>query len=205
LVIEAHAKALVQVIESGIQLPKKKGDCMNRSIRIVPTLLGIAFFTCAVAMAQNVRYNSMPGTDFSKYHTYKWVIIEGAEKPSQIMDAQIKQAVDAQLATKGLTKTDGDNADLYIGYQVALSQSQQWNAYGTGGYRWGGGMSTATQSTITTGSLTVDMYEPGTKSLVWTGSATKEIDTNAKQDKIEKNLNKGMAKLFKNYPPPPKK
>ena len=65
-------------------------------------------------------------------------------------------------------------------------------------------MATATQSTITTGSLTIDMYEPGTKSLVWTGSATKEIDTNAKQDKIEKNLNKGMAKLFKNYPPPQK-
>jgi hypothetical protein len=49
------------------------------------------------------------------------------------------------------------------------------------------------------------MYESATKSLVWTGSATKEIDTNAKQDKIEKNLNKGMAKLLKNYPPPPKK
>jgi len=178
---------------------------MNRSFRIVPTLFGIAFLACAVAMAQDVRYNSMPGTDFTKYHTYKWVVIEGAQQPSQILDAQIKQAVDAQLSTKGLTKTDDDKADLYIGYQVALSQSQQWNSYGTGGYRWGGGMATTTQSTITTGSLSVDMYETGTKNLVWTGSATKQIDTNAKQDKIEKNLNKGMAKLFKNYPPPPKK
>jgi Domain of unknown function (DUF4136) len=177
---------------------------MNRSIRIVPTLLGIAFLTCAVAAAQDVRYNSMPGTDFSKYHTYKWVVIEGAQQVSQILDAQIKQAVDAQLATKGLTKTDDDKADLYIGYQVALQQDKQWNAYGTGGYRWGGGMASATQSTITTGSLTLDMYEPGTKSLVWTGSATKEIDPNAKQDKIEKNLNKGMAKLLKNFPPPQK-
>lgn len=177
---------------------------MKRSIRIVPTLLGIAFFTCAVAVAQDVKYNSMPGTDFSKYHTYKWVAIEGAQQVSQILDAQIKQAIDAQLTTKGLTKTDDEKADLYIGYQVALSQNTQWNAYGTGGYRWGGGMATATQSTITTGSLTLDMYETGTKSLVWTGSATKQIDTNAKQDKIEKNLNKGMAKMLKNYPPPAK-
>jgi hypothetical protein len=177
---------------------------MNRSIRIFWTLLGMAVLTCAVVMAQDVRYNSMPGTDFSKYHTYKWIVIEGATAPSQILDAQIKQAVDAQLATKGLTKTDDDKADLYVGYQVALSQEKQWNAYGTGGARWGGGMASATQSTITTGSLTLDMYEPGTKSLVWTGSATKQIDTNAKQDKIEKNLNKGMAKLLKNYPPPAK-
>jgi hypothetical protein len=177
---------------------------MNRSIRIVPMMIVIASLTCAVAMAQDVRYNSMPGTDFSKYHTYKWVTIDGADQPSQILDAQIKQAIDAQLATKGLTKTDDEKADLYIGYQVAMTQDKQWNAYGMGGMRWGGGMATATQSTITTGSLTVDMYEPGTKSLVWTGSATKQIDTNAKQDKIEKNLNKGMAKLFKNYPPPAK-
>lgn len=28
-------------------------------------------------VAQDVRYNYMPGTDFSKYHTYKWVSIEG--------------------------------------------------------------------------------------------------------------------------------
>jgi hypothetical protein len=177
---------------------------MNRSIRIVPTMFVIAFLTCAVAMAQDVKYNSMPGTDFTKYHTYKWVVIEGAQQPSQILDAQIKQAIDAQLATKGMTKTDDEKADLYIGYQVAIQQDKQWNAYGTGGYRWGGGMATATQSTITTGSLTLDMYEPGTKSLVWTGSATKQIDTNAKQDKIEKNLNKGMAKMLKNYPPPAK-
>jgi hypothetical protein len=26
--------------------------------------------------AQDVRYNYMPGTDFSKYHTYKWVSVD---------------------------------------------------------------------------------------------------------------------------------
>jgi hypothetical protein len=40
----------------------------------------------------------MPGTDFSKYHTYKWVGIEGGAHPNQIVDAQIKQSVDSQLA-----------------------------------------------------------------------------------------------------------
>ena len=76
----------------------------------------------------------MPGVDFSKYHTYKWVTIEGATYPNQIVDAQIKQSVDSQLATKGLTKTDGDKADLLIGYQASISTEKQWNAYGTGGF-----------------------------------------------------------------------
>jgi len=90
----------------------------------------------------------MPGTDFSKYHTYKWVPIEGASYPNQIVDGEIKLAVDSQLAAKGLTKTDGDKADLFVGYQIAVNQQKQWNAYGMGGgIRWGG-MATAASSTI---------------------------------------------------------
>jgi uncharacterized repeat protein (TIGR03803 family) len=36
-----------------------------------------------------------------------------------------------------LSKTDGDNADLDFGYRAALHKETQWNAYGTGGVRWG--------------------------------------------------------------------
>jgi hypothetical protein len=64
-----------------------------------------------------------------------------------------------------LTKTDGDNADLDVGYQAALDKETQWNAYGTGGVRWGGGMGTATSSTIVIGTLVLDMYDPATKTL----------------------------------------
>ncbi len=167
--------------------------------------LGIVLLTgllaCSVALGQDVTTNSMPGTNFSKYHTYKWVPVEGAATPNQIVDAQIKQSVDAQLATKGLTKTDADNADLDIAYQVAVQQEKQWNAYGTGGMRWGGGMGTATQSTISTGTLVLDMYDPATKQLVWQGRATKTLDPGANQQKKQKNLDKAMAKLLKNYPP----
>jgi Domain of unknown function (DUF4136) len=176
---------------------------MNQSSRIVKTVLGIALLTCGVAIAQDVKYNSMPGANFSKYHTYKWISIEGGAHPNQIMDAEIKQAVDGQLATKGLTKTDDEKADLYVGYQIAVDQEKQWNAYGMGG-RWGGGMASAQQSTISTGTLVLDMYEPGTKELVWTGSATKTIEPSSNQEKNQKNLDKAMAKLLKNYPPPAK-
>jgi hypothetical protein len=167
--------------------------------------LGLAaaflLLTAGVLSAQDVSSNYMPGTDFSKYHTYKWVAIEGGAHPNQIVDAEIKQAVDAQLATKGLTKTDGDKADLLVGYQTAVSQQKQWNAYGMGGGFRFGGMGTATSSTIDVGTLVLDMYDPTTKQLVWTGRATKSMDPSSNQEKNEKNLNKAMAKLLKNYPP----
>ena len=172
--------------------------------RLVKTGLGLllALMACTLAPAQDVTSNAMPGVNFAKYHTYKWVSIQGATYPNQIVDAQIKQSVDSQLAAKGLTKTDGETADLFIGYQVSIDQEKQWNAYGMGGgMRWGGGMATAQASTISIGTLVLDMYDPSNKQLVWTGRATKTLDPGANQQKKQKNLDKAVQKLLKSYPP----
>jgi hypothetical protein len=177
---------------------------INTNVGRVLVAVSLALLAGAALSAQNVTYNFMPGTDFAKYHTYKWVPIEGGSHPNQIADAQIKSAVDSQLAAKGLTKTDGDNADLLIGYQVAVDKEKQWNAYSMGGARFGG-MESATNSTINNGSLVLDMYDPTSKQLVWTGTATKTLNPSGNQEKNQKNLDKAMAKLLKNYPPPQKK
>jgi hypothetical protein len=161
---------------------------------------GIAAAPAPVS-AQDVRTNSMPGTDFSKFKTYRWVTIEGAKYPNQILDAQIRQAVDQQMALKGFTKTDAPSADLDLVYQVSLTQQAQWNAYSTGGFRWGGGMAIATQSTIHTGTLVLDMYNPALRQLVWHGSASKTLNPGNSQEKIQKNLDNAMKKLLKNFPP----
>jgi len=162
-------------------------------------MIGIVM-VCA-ALAQDVRTNFMPGTDFSKFHTYKWVNIEGGAHPNQIVDQEIKQAIDSQLAAKGLNKTEADQADLYVGYQTAVNQEKQWNSYGMGGgVRWGG-MATATSSTISNGTLVVDMYDPSNKQLVWTGAATKTLDPSSNPEKNQKNLDKAVARLLKSFPP----
>jgi Domain of unknown function (DUF4136) len=162
----------------------------------------IVLLASSALIAQEVQTNYMPGTNFSKFHTYKWVTIRGNQDVNQILDAQIKQAVDSQLAAKGLTKTDADNADLYVDYQTALNQEKQWNAVGTGGdWRLGGGMGTLTSSTINVGTMVLDMYDQAGKQLVWTGRATKTINPSKNQEKNQKNLDKAMAKLLKNFPP----
>jgi hypothetical protein len=178
---------------------------MLQQTRTAIAAIGFGFVMTLAATqvaGQDVKSNHMPGVDFSKFHTYKWVPIQSASHPNQIVDQEIKQSIDSQLASKGLTKTEGNQADLYVGYQVAVDREKQWNAYGTGGgWGWGGGMATATQSTINVGSLVLDMYDPSTKQLVWTGTATKTIDPSSKQTKNEERLNKAMAKLLKDFPP----
>jgi hypothetical protein len=192
---------------------------MKRSFLILMAVL--ALLLCVVpASAQDVRYNFLPGTDFAKYKTYKWARIPKVEYPNQILDNQIMQAIDAQLSLKGLSKTEGESADLIVVYQAAVSQQQQWNSYSTdmggGGWgygRWGGwggyggGMSTTTttSSTINIGTLNVDLYDAAAKNQIWRGAATKTLGSGKDPEKINKNLNKAMAKLFKKFPPPVKK
>ena len=172
------------------------------SITIVLTLSVLGF-------GQKVRHNFLPGTDFSKYKTYKWVRIENAQYPNQLIDEQIMRSIDSQLAQKGLRKADGD-PDLVVTYQAAVDQEKQWNAYSTGGGYWGyggwggwGGMETTTMtsSTINVGSLNLDMYDVATKKQVWRGEATKTLGNPKDPAKLQRNIDKAMAKLLKNYPP----
>jgi hypothetical protein len=166
------------------------------------------------AFAQDVRYNFDKNTDFSKFKTYKWVQLKDAQQLDDLTDKQIKAALDKQLSAKGLTKSDSDHADLYIGYQAAVGQEKQFTSYNTGwGYGpgwggWHGGMTSSTTygqtSTIHTGQLALDMYDPANHDLVWRGVASKTLDPKAKPDKRQKNLDKTAAKLLKNYPPPAK-
>lgn len=183
-------------------------------------LLVLGLFVTAMsaeaAFAQDVRYNFDKSANFAQFKTYKWVVLKGAAQLSDLADRQVKAAVEAELAKKGLTRTEADSADLYIGYQAAVDTEKEYTSYDTGwgyGPGWGyggwygggGGMSTGTTSTIYVGQIALDMYAASPKSLVFRTVASKTIDTKAKPEKQQKNLQKAVAKMFKNYPPAPKK
>lgn len=183
--------------------------------KVLLALLALFLVIAGSAFAQDVRYNFDKQTDFSKFKTYKWVELKGADKLDPLTDKQIKETIDAELAKKGLTKTDADNADLYIAYQTSIGQEKQFTSYSNNwgyGPGWGGGWyggmgsttTTGQTSTIYTGQLGLDMYDSAKHDLVWRGVASKTLDPKAKPEKRQKNIEKAVAKLLKNYPPKPK-
>jgi uncharacterized protein DUF4136 len=180
---------------------------------VVPAFLLLA----GVATAQDVRMNYDKSADFSKYKTYKWVEMKTSDK-DQMIDNQIKSAIDAELATKGLTKSESDNVDLFVGYQIAISTEKQvntfssdfgygggWGYYGRGYGGMGSTTSTATTSTLYVGSLQLDFYDVSKKQAVFRTVGTKILDTKAKPEKRQKNLAKALKKMLKDYPPGAKK
>jgi len=179
------------------------------------TALVLALIACSLTYGQDVRTNYLPGTDFAKYHTYAWVdevkgVPDVGGHPDQILDAQVKQAVDSQMAAKGFTKVvDNDKADLLLGFQLAIDREKQINGFangwgGWGGWGpWGGGLNSfsASTSTINIGTFVLGMYDPAVKKLVWIGAAQHALEPSKKQDKNQERLNKGAQKLLKDFPP----
>ena len=178
---------------------------------ILPALL-----LASISFAQQVWDKYYPNADFAKYKTYKWVTIEHTTQLDPLTDQQLKAAVDAELAKKGLVKTEGAEADLLIGYQVAFRKAMEWSAFtempGPGVYRSGGSRwdwdpstrpigTTTTTETLRIGDLGLDMYDAAKRQLVWRGDAAKTIEANVTPEKRQKNIGKGVAKLLKNYPP----
>ena len=118
---------------------------MSQNSRNFVARLGIAsvlvFLSCCLTNAQDVRTNYMPGTDWPKYRTYAWVDeVQGVPsvggQPDQILDTQVKQAIDSQMAAKGFTKlVDGGKPDLLVGYQLMIDREKQIKGFGDS---WGG-------------------------------------------------------------------
>jgi hypothetical protein len=181
-------------------------------------IMALVFLFCALACmpvpatGQNAIYNYARGVDFSFYKTYEWVDIEGAAAPDRVLDSKIKQAIDLQLTAKGFTKSTHE-AQLYVAYQISFRREKQIGQYirgGAGGHGPGwdygyiygdiyGGPSVSLEmnSAIQFGNLVLDIYDSAFKDLVWRGNVSKTSNPEQKGY----NLNKGAAKLLKNFPP----
>ena len=120
----------------------------------------------------------------------------------ELLDQDIKHAVDAQLAGKGLQRVDR-SGDLLVGYQAGISQEKEFDSIGTGGLAgpFGWGNARVTTSTIDIGRLVIGLFDPANKQLVWRGAVSKTLNISKDPDKNYRKLEKAMAKLFRNYPP----
>jgi len=166
-------------------------------------MLGLALAS-ATASAQKVTYDYDKATDFSRIRTYAWVHTR-EEVQDEFNHKRIVSAVDSQLSAKGLTRVEeGGMADVLVAYGAGFDRSLEIKGSSSD---WGGpfyrGNRTGSARTeeVVTGTLAIGMVDPETKSVVWRGVASRDLDQNASPEKRDKNINKAVAKLFEHYPP----
>ena len=162
-----------------------------------------ATFICwlsAFAAAQTVYVDYNHNVDFTKFKTYAWG--QGAN-PNAIQDSIMMQSsqqeIDAQLAGKGLQKVqESEHPDLIVVTSSGMKQQTSYNAWGTGGWRFGGGMGEITPETTNIGTLVVDIYDANGQKMIWRGIAQDTLSN--KGEKNEKKIGKAVDKMFKQYP-----
>lgn len=172
--------------------------------KVVLALIGTLFLFAARSSAQDVKTDYDHSANFSQYKTYSW---EHVKTKDQLLVDRIKEAVNASLSAKGWTQV-ASGGDVSI-VAIETTQNQQslntfYDGFG-GGWGWrgfgGGGLGEATTTTETykVGTLIVDLFDTKTKKLLWRGSSSDTLSNNS--DKNTKNLDKGVDKMFKKFPP----
>jgi len=164
----------------------------------------------ALAFAQKVTYDYEKSANFAGFKTY--ALKDGTKVGQPLIDDRIVNAINTELAAKGLTKTDS-NPDVYVVYHVAFDKQKDISTYSSGygggygayGWGWGGGWAGGTTTTqvrdILVGTLVIDMADAKKNQLVWRGMGVKEVNTQAKPEKRDKSINEAVKKIFKNFPP----
>jgi Domain of unknown function (DUF4136) len=175
--------------------------------KVAVALIGMLFLFVSSGRAE-VKTDYDRGTNFAQYKTYSW---EKVKTKDQLDVDRIKSAVNAALTAKGWTQVDS-GADVSI-VALEITNTQQtlntfYDGFG-GGWGWrrfgGGGFGEATTTTDTykVGTVVVDLFDTKSKQLIWRGSASDTLSNNS--DKNIKNLDKGVDKMFKKFPPGPSK
>src|ERR1700756_1671485 len=171
--------------------------------RVVLALAGVILLTGMVS-AQQVKTDYDRSANFAQYKTYSWAQV----KTKDALDVdRIKAAVNAALAAKGWTQVDSGGDVSIVAMEIARNQ-QTWSTFYDGfggGWGWrrfgGGGFGEATTTTETykVGTVVVDLFDTKTKTLLWRGTSSDTLSNNS--DKNIKNMDKGVQKMFKKFPP----
>ena len=164
----------------------------------------MAFLAVFGVSAQKIQYQSAPGTELSKYKTYQWQRANDATYPEKTIDQMFVRAIDSELSKKGLLRTDTDDADLIVIYQIAVLGDVEWSAgHSTIPFIGEGsiiGAPVAGTHIMQKGSFILDLYDGKNKKQIWQAHAVKTLDDSSDLAKKGKNISKAMAKIFKNYP-----
>ena len=184
---------------------------MRFEVKALFTLIaGLMLGACA--SSPRIVSNADPMADFSRFQSFDFMQPLGTDTASgQTLSSQILiRTATEELESRGLRRSS-ENPDLLLNFFIStrdfvrsspstMSSSVHWRG---GRYRnWRGysvGMSTATVTTQTDGTLAVDLVDASQMQLVWEGAATQRV-TNNRRDNLEDTLSEALQDLFESLP-----
>ena len=182
-------------------------------------LLALFLTGCVATTPVEVSTDYDRSVNFGQYRTFKWFQdkptagVDSAYKYNTFLDQRIRNAVDAQLTRRGITKTEG-SSDLLIAYDVKVITKQSARpdyAYAPGfgygysywyGYRYDYGYSRFSRPMLIEeykdGTIIIDLVDAKDKQLIWRGWGQMEVD---EANISEAEVNKIVTNILDKFPP----
>ena len=171
-------------------------------MKALATVAAAAVLIPSLALAQKTNSDYDKSTNFATFRTY--ALKDGTKVGDPLIDNRIVAAIEAELATTGLTKDD-TKPDIFVVYHIALDKEKDISAWSTGagpyGWRYGMASTDVQVRQILIGTLVLDIADANKGAIVWRGVGVKEVDPEAKPEKRDKNIREAVKKILKNYPP----
>jgi hypothetical protein len=187
---------------------------MNHFRTAISLLAAVALSGCH---SMKISTEAEKGHNFSAYKSYTWIDAPQPilEQPDTYLNPAITDAIDNELAIKGIKKAD--NPDLKLVYYVKLKREQGYTSPDDhdDGHDFSGGFTFTKENGWQykerdpdlysygweVGTLTILMYDASTGERVWRGSLQTEMDRRQSDEKQIERINKIAERLMAHYPP----
>lgn len=157
-----------------------------------------------------------PQVNFSQYQTYAWVKQKDGDMGYHLdglMEQRIHNAVDSQLAAKGIKQVPNKSAQLLVNYITKIDKKVDVDTFHTNfgyypyyGPNWWWGGSTQTQTSVReyeVSTLLIDFVDAKTKKLIWRGAIKDTVRKSRSPQQKTEIINQKISKLLANFPPKP--
>ncbi len=182
-------------------IEQKYRNIKLQTMNILPVYFAILAMGLASCSGLKVVQDHDSSIDFNSYQTYNFTPSADSIPINQMNKRRLFNAISAEMNESNI-RWEAD-PDLFVHVHMMMKGKTKTNvSYGQGEtYDLGSGFSTTYMdlSEYSEGSLFFDIIDAKRKQLVWSGKATGDIkDSNALS---EKDINKIVQKVFKNFPP----
>jgi len=176
------------------------------------TSLIIICLALAACSSTSVTSDWDNNVDFAQFQTFS-VSVNPAEQVNRLVDQRIRNAIVADLTSKGLHHADKqEQADLAFAYQLTTQERTSyqtvhrgWRDYRFRTARWDSsvGTSRTTQRNYTVGTLIIAAFEMGSKELVWESTGSRIINQASNPEQSVQRINDVVQQTLRDFPPGP--
>jgi hypothetical protein len=176
-------------------------------------LLGLALFLAACATRPVVRSQMAVNANLAAYRTFAFMPKPGTDKDGYktLKTQSLERDVGHEMLVRGYTPASPEQADLLINFNIKEKDKVEGDVGPAGGwdygwarhygYGYGFGFDDYYNgiTTVTEGSLMIDLIDRARNEVVWSGTAVGEL-TKKVLDNPDPAIERSVADIFARYP-----